>query len=117
MQAPPLHTSPKVQALPSLHETLLLAWTHPRFGSQRSSVQGFPSLHDGAVPPAHTPPRHVVPPHAPPHAVPSAAAGCVHVPPLQTSRVQGLPSSGHAAVLATNWQPATGSHESVVHGL
>ena len=49
-QVPPLQVSPVVQALPSLHGTLLLLWTHPVAGLQLSSVQPLLSLQlTGAV--------------------------------------------------------------------
>src|SRR5207245_9819494 len=36
VQVPPLHTSPVVQALPSLHGAVLFVWTHPVAESQES---------------------------------------------------------------------------------
>jgi len=43
MQAPAMQTSSVVQTLPSLQGPALSAWTHPSTGSQRSSLQTFPS--------------------------------------------------------------------------
>jgi hypothetical protein len=43
-QLPPAQVSFVVQALPSLHETVLLAWTQTPDGLQESSVQGLESL-------------------------------------------------------------------------
>src|SRR6266404_9654591 len=40
---PPLHASTEVHALPSLHAALLYACKQPTWGSQMSSVQGWPS--------------------------------------------------------------------------
>jgi hypothetical protein len=41
----------------------------------------------------------------------------VHVPALQTSAVQALPSSAHGFVLFVNTQPTAGLQESVVQAL
>src|SRR5437899_2661924 len=91
-QVPPLQVSPVVQALPSSHEALLLAWTHPLAGSQESFVQGLPSSQIVGAPPAQ-------------------------VPPLQVSAVvQALPSS-HEALLFAWTHPLAGSQESFVQGL
>ena len=85
-QLPPLHVSPTVQPLPSLHGPLLLVWTQPpaTAGSQLSSVQTFPSSQFFAPLPTQ-------------------------LPPLQTSVVvQGLPSS-HGLLLFVCTQPTAGS--------
>ena len=50
MQVPPLHTSPRLQTLPSLQGSWLLANTQPALGSQLSVVQGFWSSHGVAAP-------------------------------------------------------------------
>src|SRR5437870_4627515 len=42
-QAPPLHASPVVQALPSLHGAVLFVWVQPVEGLHPSSVQALPS--------------------------------------------------------------------------
>src|SRR5207245_11629713 len=62
--APPAHVpllqvSAVVQALPSSHEALLFAWTHPLAGSQESFVQGLPSSQLLGAPPWQTPAKHV----------------------------------------------------------
>ncbi len=59
LHAPPVHTSPIVHALPSLHVALLSTWTQPVTGLQLSSVHGLPSSHASA--PAAT---QLVPTHA-----------------------------------------------------
>jgi len=91
-QAPPLHVSLVVQALPSLHGALLLVWTQPVAGSQPSSVQPLPSLQFGAGPPMQR-------------------------PPLQASLVvQALPSL-HGSVLLPWTQPVVGLQLSSVQRL
>jgi hypothetical protein len=91
-QVPPLHSSPAVQALLSLHAALLRLNWQPLSGSQLSSVQALPSLHATVAPAAHLP--------------------ALHVSPL----VQALPSL-HGAVLAAVLQPPWASQVSVVQGL
>ena len=88
--APLWHLSPTVQTLLSSQGKLLLAWPQvPPL--QLSVVQRLPSSHGMGVP--------------------------AHAELAQRSLiVHGLPSL-HALVLATYWQPLTGSQESVVHGL
>jgi len=56
-QEPPEQTSPVVQALPSLHEAVLLVVTHPEAGLQELSVQGLLSVQDKAAPPWQEPPE------------------------------------------------------------
>jgi hypothetical protein len=63
---PPTHTpfaqaSPVVQALPSLHGTVLAECTQPMAGLHASSVQRFPSSQLGGGPPAHEPPLQASP--------------------------------------------------------
>jgi hypothetical protein len=140
--APPEHVSPEVQALPSLHATVLLVWVQPVDGLQESSVQGLPSSQFGPAPPTQTPPEHASPVV---QALPSSqeAALLAYAQPvagLQESSVQTLPSlqlvgppltqlppeqaspvvqafpSLHGAVLFAWEQPVTGLHESSVHG-
>src|SRR5207247_845837 len=53
--APEEHASFVVQALPSSHDAVLLMWTQPEAGLHESSVQPFPSLQFGAVPPTQEP--------------------------------------------------------------
>jgi len=91
-QVPPLHVSPVVQALPSLHGALLFAWTHPPAGSQESFVQGLPSSQIGGAPP-------------------------MQVSPLQVSPVVQAFLSSHAepSGRGVNEQPLTGSQVSAVH--
>jgi len=90
-QIPLLHVSAVVQALESLHASVLGSCRQPLAGSQESVVHGFPSLQPRGVPP--------------------------QVPPPQVSPVvQALPSS-HGALLFAWTHPLAGSHESVVQGL
>src|SRR5436190_15801796 len=53
---PPVHASPVVQALSSLHGLLLLLWVQPLLGSQPSVMQTLLLLQLGAGPPAQLPP-------------------------------------------------------------
>jgi hypothetical protein len=59
LQTPPPQISPVVHAFPSLHEPVLLVWTHPDDGLQVSVVQTLPSSHPSAGPPLQAPPPHV----------------------------------------------------------
>jgi len=144
VQLPPLHVSPVVQALPSLHGALLFVWTHPIVaGSQESFVQGLPSSQFGGAPPAQIPPLHVsnvvhslwsshgmllfvwTHPVAGSQEsivqtlVSSQSGGvpAVQVPPLQKSPVvQAFPSSHDVPVgRGVNVQPVSGLQESAVH--
>jgi glyoxylate utilization-related uncharacterized protein len=54
-QVPPAQVSLVVQALPSLHDAVLLVWVHPVAGLQASSVQPLLSLQLGAAPPTQAP--------------------------------------------------------------
>jgi len=56
---PPPHTSPVVHRLPSLHDAVLLEWTHPVPVLHESFVHGLESSQFGAAPPTHAPPAHV----------------------------------------------------------
>ena len=47
--------SPVVQALPSVHAAVLLAWAQPLAGLQESSVQTLPSSQLRGVPPTQVP--------------------------------------------------------------
>jgi hypothetical protein len=89
LHAPPAHTSPTVQALPSLHANVLLALTQPLAGLQLSLVHPFESSQSGGGPPLHAP------------------------PPQVSLVVQALPSL-HAAVLLVLTQPLAGLQLSVV---
>ena len=141
LHTPPEHTSPVVQALPSLQNTELSAYTHPKAESQRSSVQKFWSSQFGGGPPRHVPPEQVSPVV---QAFPSlhglALLMCVqprsesqtssvqtfaslqsgggpptHTPPEQASFVvQALPSSQGTELFAFT-HPVPESHESSVH--
>jgi hypothetical protein len=92
LQTPAPQVSPVVQASPSLHAAVLLAFTQPVAGTQESVVQILPSLQFGGAPPTQA-------------------------PPLQVSAVvQAFPSS-QAAVLVVFWQPSTGSQVSSVQTL
>jgi hypothetical protein len=140
LHTPPEHTSPAVQASPSLQNAELSAYTHPKAESQRSSVQGFWSSQSGGWPPRHVPPEQASPVV---QAFPSlhglALLMCVqprsesqtssvqtfassqsgggpptHAPLEQASFVvQALPSV-HALVLLTCVQPKRVSHPSSV---
>ena len=141
-QAPSTQVSLVVQALPSLHETVLFVCAQPLAGLQVSVVQPLPSSQFGAAPPTHTPPEHVsfvvqalpslhtatlftcVQPTAEAHAssvqpLPSLQSGGApptHCPPAQVSLVvQAFPSL-HADVLLVNTQTPAG-HESFVQTL
>jgi hypothetical protein len=91
-QAPPEQTSPVVQALPSLHGSVLFVCVQPVAELQASVVQGLLSLQLGAGPPTHVPPEQV------------------------SFVVQASPSS-QGSVLFVWLQPVTGLHVSVVQGL
>jgi hypothetical protein len=138
--APPEQVSFVVQALPSLHKTLLFTKTHPNAGSQVLSVQTFPSLHTGGGPPTHAPPEQAsfvvqallslqaatlftcTQPdsrlqESSVQTLPSLQLGGgppTHDPPEQTSPVvQALPSLHGAALLLKTQTPPW--HVSVVH--
>ena len=91
-QAPPLHVSPDVQALPSSQAALFGVKVQPLTGLQLSSVHTLLSLQPSGVPGLQTPLPQVSP--------------CV----------QALPSL-QGAVLLTKVQPPLPSHASVVQGL
>ena len=137
---PPVHTSPVVQAFPSLHELELLAWTQPEAGSQLSSVHALLSSQTTGIakhPPAGSHPSAVhallslqtmgvcVQPVAGSHvsavqallSLQSTAAPGLQVPPPHVSPlVHAFPSS-QAFELLVWTQPEAESHESSVHGL
>jgi hypothetical protein len=142
-QAPPLHASAVVQALPSSQGAKLFAWTQPLAGSQESSVHPLPSLQPSAGPPTQAPPLHT---SAVVQAFPSlhaaalfactqpvaglqessvqtlaspqlSAAPPTHAPPLQVSPVVHALPSLHAAALLLCIHPVARSHESSVQGL
>jgi len=58
-QTPPPHTSLLVQATPSSHDEVLLAFWQPEAGTQVSVVHTLPSLQLGAAPPTQVPPAQV----------------------------------------------------------
>jgi len=91
-QAPVAHASPVVQALPSLHDRLLLVCVQPPVAPQASVVQALLSSQANAAPGTHTPLAQA------------------------SSTVQALPSV-QAMVLLVNVQPLAGLQASVVHGL
>jgi hypothetical protein len=66
---PPAQASPVVQALPSLHGSVLLACTQPLAGLQESSVQALRSSQFGAEPPVQVPSEQASPTV---HALPSS---------------------------------------------
>ncbi len=141
-QEPPPQVSPCVQALPSLHGTVLLTCVQPFCVSQSSEVQGLPSSHGATVPPVHTPSRHLSfnVQELPSSQVAVFGVNTQPVAALQESSVQGLPSaqgsvlpgtqtppehwspnvqtlpSEQEAVVGLFKQPATGSQVSAVHG-
>jgi hypothetical protein len=113
---PSPQVSPTVQTLASSQALVLLAWTQPLVRSHESLVHGFASSQWTPVPGTHRPAPQWSPSV---QALPSshAAALLVCAQPeatLHESFVQGLLSS---QVLVAMWtHPATGSHESSVHG-
>ena len=140
LHAPPPHRSPVVHALPSSQGTVLGVFTQLLFGSQESLVHGFLSSQMAEVP-EQTPAAHVsFKEHALPSSQGSEFLTYVQFPlPLsQASSVQGLPSSQlvklpgtqplalhtsptvqallsvHGEDDSKNWQPFSGSHESMV---
>jgi hypothetical protein len=142
-QLPWTQASPAVHALPSVHGSLFSTLWQPASGSQKSSVQGFPSPQFGAPEPTHAPPAHWSPSvHTFPslhgfvfgnpwhpadglqkssvHGLPSSqlsGAPETQTPPWQVSlKVQALPSE-HGPSLFWCTQPRSGLHPSVVHGL
>jgi len=113
-QTPPLQVSLVVQALPSLHDTVLFVCVQPVAGLQPSVVHTLPSSQFGAAPPTQTPPLQV---SLVVQALPSLHGAvlfeCVQTPPLHTSSVQTLPSVAHGAVLFVWVQPETVQTSSV----
>jgi hypothetical protein len=92
-QLPPAHVSPVVQALPSSHAAVLLAWAHPEPGLHVSVVHTLESSQFNVPAPGW------------------------QVPPPQVSPVvQALPSS-QAVVLLACTHPVAGLHESSVQAL
>jgi hypothetical protein len=62
VQLPPAQASPVVQASPSSHELVLLAWTQPEAWLHESSVQSLLSLQLRLPDPGwQLPPTHVSP--------------------------------------------------------
>ena len=144
LHTPPLHASPTVQPLSSLHAAVSSVWLpQPVAESQLSLVHGLPSSQDVLAPGTHTPPWHASPlVHASPSehanvfgllAQPAvalqrssvqgfwssqvSAAPGKHKPPLHVSlSVHALPSV-HGAALKTWSQPLSGVHGSSVQGL
>jgi hypothetical protein len=142
---PPAHepaeqASAVVQALPSLQGAELLTCTHPVAGTQRSSVQGFPSVQSAGISPRQVPNMQL---SSTVQAFPSSQGAALntwtqplaglhvssvqtfpspqlragpptHAPPPQWSFVvQALPSL-HGAVLFVCTHPVAGAHESSV---
>ena len=120
---PPLHAPPPqasfvVQAFPSLHEAVLLAWAQPVAGTHESSVQRFPSSQEAVLLTCRQPvagtQESVV------QAFPSSQLGGAvptQPPPLQVSVVvQAFPSLQETVLLA--WaQPVAATQESLVQAL
>jgi hypothetical protein len=92
LQVPALHASLVVQALPSLHATVLAELTQPALGSHESLVHTLLSLQLTALP-THAPPAHVSP------------------------WLQALPSSQPSVLFANMQAPVLTLHESLVHAL
>jgi hypothetical protein len=90
--APAAQMSPEVQALLSVHGSVLVVYTQPDAGSHESVVHTLPSSQLVGAPGAHAPAAQASP------------------------EVQGLPSS-HGIVLLANTQPDAGLHESLVQAL
>ena len=133
-QAPSTQVSLVVQALPSLHETVLFVCAQPFAGLQVSVVQPLPSSHTGGGPPRQAPPVQVSPvvhafpslhglvlstcvqPTAEAHAssvqpLPSLQSGGApptHCPPAQVSLVVQALASLQGAVLLVNTQTPLG---------
>lgn len=143
LHAPPLHTSPLVQALPSLHGAAFAVAVQPLDRSHASSVQALPSSHIITFPGRQLPPAHASPlVHAEPSSQgcvvalcwqPLAGAHWSAVQPLLSSQSTGTPPeqlafthisplvhalpSSQLAVLAVWLQPALASHASSVQML
>ena len=116
-QLPAAQVSPAVQALPSSQGLLVPTLVQPVFGSQASAVQGLPSSHCGAAPPAQAPDLQA---SFSVQALPSLQGkvfAALVQPPLasQVSVVQGLPSSQGAGLPATQMPSLQAS--TVVHTL
>src|SRR5262249_36661352 len=80
---PAWHVSFVVPAFPSSQDAVLLTWTQPLTGSQKSSVHGFPSSQFGAAPPTQAPAEQASPVvQALPslQEVPSSLGGFEHTP-------------------------------------
>ncbi len=95
LHTPPPHTSPLVQALPSLQVWVLAAWAQPAFTSHESLVHALLSSQLGAAPPLQLPAVQVSPSV---HALASSQAAVLlawtqPVLRLQLSSVQALLSS------------------------
>lgn len=76
-------------------------WVQPVAGTHASVVQVLLSLQSAAAPPTHTPAVHmslVVQAFPSLHEVPLALLGCVQVPPLHVSFVQGFVSGVQGVV-------------------
>ena len=143
VQAPPAHTSPTVQALPSVHGATLFRFTQPATLSHASSVHRLPSPHALAVPGTHWPPAQLSPtvhallsvqttvftvklqPLSLPHvssvhgllSLQTMALPPVHALLAHTSLPVHASPSSHGKVLAWNTQPTLGWQASDVHGL
>ena len=142
VQVPFAHTSPEVQALPSLHSAVLAVCLQPSGSPQLSSVHTLPSSQEIKVP-WHLPALHKslavqfcpssqVPPfsaeclqpvtleqesavHASPSSQKPLDAVPTHLPLAHVSPlVQSMPSS-QPAELGVNLQPTAGSQVSFVH--
>ena len=142
-QLPPAHTSPVVQALPSLQDAALFVCAQPESGLHESVVQPLPSLQFNGEPPRQAPPKHASPVV---QALASSQGAALNVwkqpeAGLHASSVQGLPSpqltvspawqlprlhvsfavqalpSSQDTVLSAWTHPVAGSHESTVQRL
>src|SRR6266446_5894139 len=118
-QMPAAHRSLVVHGLPSSHALVLSAYAQPVAGSQRSSVQGLPSLQTSGIPGRHAPvvgSQVSTPLHASPSSQTTGAP--TQMPAAHASFVvHGLPSSQKTAVLGVCTQPNSASQPSSVQGL
>ncbi len=104
-QAPLLHLSSTVQALPSSHLPALGVFRQPLpWGSQRSVVQGFLSSQSTGAPALHAPPAHPSPRGhglASLQGVPAPAACWAHLPvPGSHADVMQAEASVHVTMVA-----------------
>ena len=108
-QPPPEHKSPVVQALLSVHDPVLLTKLQPVALLQLSVVQGLLSSHGRLPVGLHEPPLHLSPVvHASLSVQLAVFATLPHLPALQASSVQTLPSLQSPALAQLPPQPMIG---------